>query len=115
MFSNIRLPDLLNFEMCNGKDLAAVNDTAFRTFKKEWSAKINRIQARSGRSSNKLRTYRMFKSEYGVDPYVLSVRARGHRSTLPRLRAGLAPINIKIGRYTNNAVIIVNVPSVQVQ
>ena len=76
-------------------------------FKNEWSAKINRIQARSGHGSNKLRmyhVYRMFKSEYGVEPYVLSVRARGHRSALARLRAGVAPINIEIGRYTNTPV-----------
>ena len=104
MFTNIRLLDLLNFEMCNGIDLAAVNDTAFKTFKNEWSAKINRIQAWSGHGSNKSRTYRMFKSEYGVEPYVLSLRARGHRSALARLTTGVAPIIIEIGRYRNTPV-----------
>ena len=46
----------------------------------------------------------MFKSECGVEPYVLSVKACGHRSALARLRAGVAPINIEIGRYTNTPV-----------
>ena len=89
--------------MCNSIDLLAVNDNAFKTFKNEWSSKINRIQARSGRGSNKLRTYIMFKSD-GVQPYVLSVRARVHISALARLRAGVIHIIIKIGRYTNNPV-----------
>ena len=52
VFTNIRLPDLLDFEMCSSKDLVAVNDTAFKTFKNEWSAKINRFQARYGHGSN---------------------------------------------------------------
>ena len=39
-----------------------------------------------------------------MEPYVLCVRARGHRSALTRLRAGVAPINIEIGRYTSTPI-----------
>ena len=87
------LLDLVDFERCENIILIAVNDNALNTFKNEWSAKVNGIQARSGRGGNKLRTYRKFKSEYGVEPYVLCVRVRGHRFALARLRARVAPIN----------------------
>ena len=106
MFNNIRLPDLVDFERCEIINLKAVNDNALNTLRNEWSAKVNRIQARSGRGGNKLRTYRKFKSEYGVEPYVLCVRARGHTSALARLRAEVALIglNIEIGRYTSTPI-----------
>ena len=39
-----------------------------------------------------------------MEPYVLCVRARGHRFALARLRAGVAPINIEIGRYTSTPI-----------
>ena len=56
MLSNIRLPDFLDFERCENIDLIAVCDTALITFKHELSAyKVNIIQARTGRGSNKLR------------------------------------------------------------
>ena len=57
MFSNIRLPDLVDFERCENINLITANDHALNTFKNEWSAKVNRIQTRSGRGCNKLRTY----------------------------------------------------------
>ena len=46
---------------------------------------------------------------------MISVRAGGHISTLARIRAGTASVNIEICRYANTQLNIVSVLSVQGQ
>ena len=50
---------------------------------------------------NKLRTYKLFKTEYKVEDYVLKVKAVNQRSAMSRFRCGVAPINLEIGRFFN--------------
>lgn len=48
---------------------------------------------------NKLRTYKLFKQSYGVENYVTLIMPKSHRSALAKVRCGVAPIRIEIGRY----------------
>jgi hypothetical protein len=69
-----------------------------KTFDK-WSGEINRVAARRGQGLNKLRTYRLFKSEYRTEEYVVNVWGRAQRRALAQFRSGVAPIRLETGRY----------------
>ena len=71
---------------------------AENTFVK-WSDEVNRVRARRGRGLNKLRTYKLFKSEYKTEPYVLRVMGKCQRRALALFRMGVAPIRLETGRY----------------
>ena len=47
----------------------------------------------------KLRTYQLFKQEYGPEPYTNIFISRAHHSFLAKLRSGSAPLEIETGRY----------------
>ena len=66
-----------------------------------WTNAVERINAKRGIGLNKLRTYKLFKTEYKVEKYVLKVKAVNQRSTMSRFRCGVAPINLEIGRFFN--------------
>ena len=42
-------------------------------------------------NKHKLRTYQLFKQEYGPEPYTNILISRAHRSLLAKLRGGFAP------------------------
>ena len=48
---------------------------------------------------NKLRTYRMLKTEFKTEAYVKCILGRQQRSALARFRCGTAAIRIETGRY----------------
>ncbi len=50
-------------------------------------------------SKPKLRTYKKFKSKLVPEDYVLRLMSRFHRSTFAKLRCGILPLNIEVGRY----------------
>jgi len=52
-------------------------------------------------SKPKLRTYRLFKKYYEVEPYVMSFVNRSQRSCLAQLRSGTLPLLIETGRWSN--------------
>ena len=47
----------------------------------------------------KLRTYIMYKREYGAEPYVKLVHNRGHRSVMAQFRCGILPLSVETGRF----------------
>ena len=53
----------------------------------------------SFRNCSKLKTYQLFKQEYGPEPYTNILISRAHRSFLAKLRGGSAPLEIETGRY----------------
>jgi len=63
-----------------------------------WRTAVNRVGAVRGNGRNKLRTYRLFKSDIGSEQYV-NIRNRHHRSALAKFRSGTAPIAIELGRH----------------
>ena len=46
-----------------------------------------------------MRKHKTLKSIYETEIYVKKCLPRGHRSALAKFRGGVAPINLKIGRY----------------
>ena len=60
---------------------------------------INREDALHGNGKNKLRTYKLFKSEYTTEEYLSIPIPRQHRSAYAKFRCGVAPIRLETGRY----------------
>ena len=62
----------------------------------DWHNSINRESGRSGVGRNKLRTYRLFKTEYETENYCRLLMAVSHRAAFAKFR-GVAPIRIETG------------------
>lgn len=69
------------------------------TFENEWRQDLDRQTSLSGSGRNKLRTYRLFKTEYKTEPYLNCVMSKAHRSAYAKFRCGVAPIRLETGRY----------------
>ena len=76
--------------------LEAFRDVAISSWKDEINRKTN---AKRGEGMNKLRTYALFKTEWGIEPYLDYVESRDKRSLLSRFRIGICPLRIETGRY----------------
>jgi hypothetical protein len=48
---------------------------------------------------SKLRTYRLFKNEYGKENYLLKIIPGKYKSAFAKFRCGVAPLKIETGRY----------------
>ena len=70
----------------------------FELFKRNWSNELNNVERANG-SHSKLRTYKMFKSEYETENYLTVSLPIRHRSALAKFKCGVAPIRIETGRY----------------
>lgn len=77
----------------------ALESCMFQKHKDDWRIKINEESGSRPNQRNKLRTYKMFKNDYGAESYVTSVISRSHRSALAKFRCGVAPLRIETGRY----------------
>ena len=60
---------------------------------------VERINAKRGICLNKLQAYKVFKTEYKVEEYVLKMKAVNQRSAMSRFGCGVAPIILEIGRF----------------
>lgn len=78
--------------------LEAYQDVAIR----EWYSEVTRVEAKCGKGRNKLRTYALFKEEWGYEPYLSYVDNRDRRVLLSKFRLGICPLRIETGRYENN-------------
>ena len=63
-----------------------------------WREDLNRITAKHGPGLNKLRTYRLFKNDFKTEPYVERCYY-SDRSAMARIRCGVAPLRVELGRY----------------
>jgi len=50
---------------------------------------------------DKLRLYRLYKECYRVEQYCKIHMSFAHRSSLAKIRCGVAPLRIETGRYEN--------------
>ena len=66
-----------------------------------WQQSLNRNGAIRGAGSNKLRTYRLFKAEFGRERYLHLRLPLHYRSALAKFRCGVAPLRLETGRYEN--------------
>ena len=56
-------------------------------------------QSLTGHGGNKLRSYRLFKKEFDIEPYLLNVRSTTLHVSMTRLRVGCHSLEIERGRY----------------
>ena len=64
-----------------------------------WHQQLHRETAIRGTGANKLRTYRIFKTEYKSEPYLSIIMPWRHKRTLSQFRCGTASLRIETGRY----------------
>lgn len=64
----------------------------------EWQREL--FNDRGKDNGNKLRTYRQYKSNCSVEPYVSKIIPRSYRRVMALFRAGSLPLAIETGRYT---------------
>ncbi|MCG8033469.1 MAG: reverse transcriptase family protein, partial [Candidatus Thiodiazotropha taylori] len=78
--------------------LNLIHDKEFAVFQQRWSNELNNVNRANG-SQSKLRSYKLFKTEYKSEEYLLADLPVHHRSALAKFRCGVAPIRIETGRY----------------
>ena len=74
------------------KDLECL---AIDLYKTEWHNKL------VSNAYAKLRTYKLFKTEFKVENYICKTIAGKYRSAFAKFRCGVAPLKIETGRYQN--------------
>lgn len=70
-------------------------------FVSEWQTLVSSESGKTGSGRNKLRTYRLFKSEYKPENYCKLLMPACHRAAFAKFRCGVAPIRIETGRFEN--------------
>jgi hypothetical protein len=63
------------------------------------TTELNSVTGLSGRDGNKLRTYRLFKTEYETELYRTLIMLPCHRTAFSKFRCSVAPLRIETGRY----------------
>lgn len=96
--NNIGLIGVLNRDNCPLKNkVKCVKDKLKSVDIENWK---NKLWNDSGQENgNKLRTYRIYKSDLKVEHYVNINMDRSHRRILAKFRSGSLPLNIETGRY----------------
>ena len=77
----------------------AVISSLLDQYKSDWIQDINPESAIRGFGRNKLRTYRLFKTEFKTESYLYCPMTRAHRRSYARFRCGVAPLRLETGRY----------------
>ena len=60
---------------------------------------IGREHSPSGHGGNKLRSYRLFKNEFHLEPYLLNIQSIALRVAMTRLRVRCHSLEIEVGKY----------------
>ena len=76
-----------------------LEERMFQNYKDEWKNKIYDGTGSRPNQRNKLRTYKLFKEEYGAESYMTCVMPRSYKSALAKFRCVVAPLRIETGRY----------------
>lgn len=97
--NSIGLNDLLNRNNCSLKTkINCIKDKLKSNDNDNWKVKLwNDSRQENG---NKLRTYRLYKTELQTEVYVKLKMDRSHRRILSKFRSGSLPLNIETGRYS---------------
>ena len=74
--------------------MKALKDNYILNWEKTVNAEVGQRQGH-----NKLRTYKLFKTNYIVEPYCKIILPLKHRSAFAKFRCGVAPLRIETGRY----------------
>ena len=77
------------------KFLQNFNEIRYTRYQQDWLDAIN-----DNRKSSKLRTYRLVKTDYRIEPHILYIRNKKHQRALTRLRVSFHKLNIELGRHS---------------
>ncbi len=92
VFSEVNMMDTYeNLQICDSGKIAEIRSRLMNTFVDKWKDELM--------SQPKLRTYRLFKHEYGIENYVQMNLTRSSRSFLAQLRSSTLPLHIETGRF----------------
>ena len=96
LFKSLKCEDI--FE----NNVRIVNFSEFKEYAQDNLMSMYRLQwFEVIQSKPKLHMYVNFKREYGVEKYCEISMKRSQRSTIAKLRLGILPINVEIGRYSS--------------
>ena len=90
--------EFLQCNSSNKKKLCDVKEVFIQSDSIEWRNDI--WDDRNKPNGNKLRTYRLYKTEPELSEYVRTVKYRDHRRVLSKFRCGNLPLAIETGRYS---------------
>jgi len=76
-----------------------IGDVIFKSFCEKWTIDVNRNNSKNSIGGNKLRLYQNIKADFISEPYLDLCIGLSAKSAFAKLRCGVAPINIEIGRY----------------
>ena len=65
----------------------------------DWLRDINCETTVRGLGRNKLRIYRLFKTEFKTETYLYCLMTKRHRRSYAKFRCGVAPLRLEMGRY----------------
>ena len=101
MCSELNLADImcLDADIDTNIFIESFNQELTAKYHESWRLAINQEHAKRGSGRNKLRTYRKLKDNFGTEPYLSMILPFTHRSALAKVRCGVAPINLELGRY----------------
>ena len=92
---------LSNNKLNKNDVLSRVTEIAMNNYVSTWENMVSSDTGSHGTKirGNKLRTYRMIKTEFETEAYVKCILGRQQKSALARFRCGTAVICIETGRY----------------
>ena len=73
----------------------------FLKYSESWHINVNAVASMTGNGRNKLRSYKLFNYEYGVENYCKVLVPFNDRSAFAKCRCGVTPIRLETGRYEN--------------
>jgi len=101
---NINCIELLNHASGYSKPVINyIEDVLFDVEKLKWKALLDRNTSIRGNGGNKLRTYRIVKSDFCTENYLKTNIPFNYRSAFTKFRCGVAPLRVETGRYENLA------------
>ena len=93
-FKFLNLSQYCNLECILGKSMIKyIENIHFEEHQSKWKSDL------FSNVNSKLRTYRLFKSEFCTEKYLRMNFNGNYRSALAKFRAGVAPLRIETGRY----------------
>ena len=88
-------------QLVNRLAVTLIGDVMFKSFVEKWSKDVNRHDSKNNIGGNKLRLYQNIKADFIPEQYLELHIGFSAKSAFAKLRCGVAPINIEIGRYQN--------------
>ena len=97
--NNLNHISCINTPIDKSYAVSQISNVVFNHFVKKWKAALLSDTGRNHKGGNKLRTYRCLKDSFETESYVTCHLGRKQRSSIARLRCGVAPIRVETGRY----------------